>query len=276
MFSVSYQTLSQLNKQNDLQLEPYWLQSNLCSPRQYDWWFNTFNYLISRDHLTSHSLEPVSLDSVNSSVHSFNLDIKKQTELAKVLELLRLKHGFVKLNNETSKQQKFKVNLKIATKVAKYFQTLVDHLVLNKQQQQNSPSKDPMNAPSNQSIYFPVDCEFDYSPQEKLDYLKQLTVHYWTYVSQQLIKLKQLKSLDETYCNMEDLACSTIVVAEHAAMASYNESFSNNQSKVNSPSSSFESFTYFDYVEPEFRMKTQSETTPSSLESYDLCGKTLF
>ena len=236
---------------------------------------------MSRDHSSLRSSDSLSLDYVNESVHSFHLDTKKQTELAKVLELLRLKHGFVKLNSnkeacKQQQQQKFKINLKVAIKVAKYFQMLVDHLVLNKQQQQqqNSPGKE--SAPSNQSIYFPVDCEFDYSPQEKLDYLKQLTVHYWTYVSQQLIKLRQLKSLDETYCNMEELASSTIAIADHTTMASYNESISqSNQSKLNSPSSSFETFTYFDYVEPEFQMKSQPETTPPSLDSYDLCSNTL-
>ena len=140
---------------------------------------------------------------------------------------------------------------------------IVDQLTLIKQIKSTSPSKE--SSISNQSMYFPVDCELEYSPQEKLDYLKKLTAHYWSYVTQQSTKLKQLRSLEDSY--LEDLASST-VLADHTGMASYNESMSN-QSKITSPA--FETQFYFDYAEPDV-IQAKPETTTPSLDSYDLCG----
>lgn len=260
MYSVSFQALSQLNKTNDLKLEPYWLQANLCTQRQSDWWFNTYNYLVNRDNKVL--TQNLSLDNLNESGYSFSLDSKKQTELAKILELVRLKHGQIKLIHN-SKQEKYKINIRTCIKIVKYFQYLIDHLNLLKTISIASPNKgESHSSASNQSIYFPADCEIEYSPQEKLDYLKSITAHYWSYVTQQLIKLKQLKNLDETY---DDVASST-VLADHTAMASYNDSL-NNQSKLNSPALEYQ--FYFEFTEPEF---AKPETTTPSLDSYDLCG----
>ena len=59
----------------------------------------------------------------------FNIEIKKQTECAKILELLRLKNSIVRVNNlETQEQEKYQINLKVCIQVAKYLQLIVDRL----------------------------------------------------------------------------------------------------------------------------------------------------
>jgi len=121
-----------------------------------------------------------------------------------------------------------------------------------------------------------IDCEHDYSPKEKHDYFKLLTVHYWTYINEQLIKLKQLKCLDEgtltSSASIDHLIISsTLLLAnDQTTLASCN-----NNNSPNSNSALFDIQYYFDYTDQDYMRATTatSDTTTNtpSLDSYDLC-----
>jgi hypothetical protein len=111
-------------------MEPYWLQTNLCNDKQSDWWYNCYNFLFNRKKRLSQNGKPIEQ---LEDIRHFNLDIKKQTEYAKILELLRLKHGNIKIaNNSTKEIEIFQINLNIVVLVAKYFQSLVDKFKTSK------------------------------------------------------------------------------------------------------------------------------------------------
>lgn len=120
----------------NIDLEPYWLQENLCNQKQFTWWANCSKYLFHRRSLSkyttkpnnSESTEPLTIETLDAT-YKFNLDIKRQTECAKILEILRLKNSLVKvIDCETQEQEKYQVNLRVCVQVARYLQSLVDKM----------------------------------------------------------------------------------------------------------------------------------------------------
>jgi hypothetical protein len=100
------------------------------------------------------------------------LEPLKQSDMIKTLELIRLKSSWIKLQQTGAK---FKTNIRICIRMAKFLQHIWENL---------SGLSSTTEAQT---------C----SPREKSYYLKKYVLAYWNYVCKQLIKLKQLESLDE-------------------------------------------------------------------------------
>ena len=75
------------------------------------------------------SPKKLTIELLDNSSNNFTLDTKKQTDCARILELLRLKHGLVKIQNAVrNEQEAFQINLNVAVQVAKHLQALVDKI----------------------------------------------------------------------------------------------------------------------------------------------------
>jgi hypothetical protein len=178
LYSCLFQTISfikskQLNK-FDFMIQPYWLQENLCSAEQSDWWFFCSNFLFRPAQVKQNSN---SLSFFGDSL-TFNLtlDIKKQNELSKVLELIRLKINLVELKEQNLR---FKLNLKILINLTNYLQYLYN----------NEKSIFAANNLQQAESEFTI-----YSPKQKLNSLKQYLIKYWKYLTQYLVKMKLIVS----------------------------------------------------------------------------------
>ncbi len=104
-------------------IEPFWLQTNLCNPKQLAWWTNCTRYLFSRRSLSKYANSspqqlkkdqtPLTVESLEANFR-LSIDIKRQIELAKVIELLRLKNTIVKcLDMDSQETEKYQVNLNL-------------------------------------------------------------------------------------------------------------------------------------------------------------------
>lgn len=121
----------------DLDIEPFWLQSNLCNKEQMTWWSDCYNFIFNRKNSTKNisNQKNLTIEMIDSQF-AFNLEIKKQTELAKVLEIIRLKRNLIKVYNfELQQEEKYQVNLDVCIHVANYFQSLIDNFIISKNEE---------------------------------------------------------------------------------------------------------------------------------------------
>ena len=127
--------------------------------------------------------------------------VSRKNDLAKVLELVRLKSNSVKLA-ETS--TKYKLNLNICAYMAKYLQRFVD-----------------------ESVYLSRTDDFgqtNYSPKQKQVYLRLYLTRYWNFVCRQAIKLKQIENVNLTV----NADLSTTIIDNSELNDSMNQSISSN------------------------------------------------
>ena len=177
LYMTSFQAISFLKSQNNITnssfLLPFLLiSSNLCNQRQQEWWSHSYDILFKSEE-----------DRLKNSI-----DVKKQNNMVKILELVRLKSSIVKLSLDIASSkhvEKYKYNVKICVKLVKYLEYLVDNLKCN--QKINS---DKVNAPF---FYAESFC----TPKEKLNYFKRYKYIYWNFVCKQLIKLRQLALVND-------------------------------------------------------------------------------
>lgn len=102
---------------------------------------------------------------------------------------------------------------------------------------------------------FPIDCEKEFSPQEKLKYLKRVSVQYWNHLCKQMIKLKQLSKIDNDVSIMDDSRNFSINTTMDNSRASFSPSTANRRA--------YQAKFYFDYSE--------TGKTSRDLDGYDLC-----
>lgn len=188
LYSCLFQTISYVkgksSNRTDFFIQPYWLQDNLCEENQFDWWFHCANYLFKSNQqqlqaAKSKQNQLVLLDDTQLTLN-LNLDVKKQNELIKILELIRLKASMVFIKNTDFK---FKVNLKILINLTNYLQYLCN----------NEQKVFTANAYNSEYILF--------SPKQMVNFLKQYLIKYWHFLTKHLVNLKQVIStnnLDET------------------------------------------------------------------------------
>jgi hypothetical protein len=142
LYAVYLQCFSRKSQANHI--EPYLVESDLCTNDQYDWWF-IFMFAKYNTHKTK----------------GYKLNPKQETKLNSTIEILRL-------NRNKSKYMNFQICVKIALylqnkyKLEKY-QTvaIIDEKLLNDQHNQ-----------------------FEYlSPFEKSQLIFVYLVHYWSYIA---------------------------------------------------------------------------------------------
>ena len=239
-----------------INIEPFWLHSNLCHEKQSEWWFNAYNVLFNRDALSVQT-EPLSIENIDETP-KIHLDSQRLNETAKVLELIRLKSGLIKL--VTNHQEKFKLNLKICIKMAKYLQQLVDSF---------KSTTDPCIQVSPAS-------EPEFSPKEKLDYIEEITFHYWKYVCNQIVKSKQLSTLSESLSS--DLANLSVTTTTDEEL--FNRSIMSNLSPNTSTSTRHSTYQitqfYFEHYESisTDRLSLTSKDTDID-KTYDFCDENI-
>lgn len=284
LYSIVIQSISKNIRADQsevsLEIEPFWIQNNLSHPIQADWWSNCFNYLYHRrvssqtNEMKSNS-KLLSIESIENAFN-FKLEIKKQTDLAKVLEILRLKNCLVKLNSfESQEQEKFQVNLNVCVQVAKYLQSIIDKSKVSKALnaeclKQNSEfagmlektnilllhmSKESERSDMN-SFSFPIDYENEFSPHEKLKYIKRITVQYWNYICKQMIKLKKLKKIDDESLLDDSRLQKNLSICNDTI---------GSQMGLFSPSKKSQTLKYYFEYDENFAEKS------SDLDGYDLC-----
>jgi hypothetical protein len=118
-------------------LDPFWLQSDLCDQKQADWWHNCSNYLYHRRKQPVPAKNELDIEWIDKT-YNFNLEVNKQTEFAKILELVRLKNSVVKITNlETGDTERFQANQNVSIQVASYFQMVVDSLKITKKRSES-------------------------------------------------------------------------------------------------------------------------------------------
>ena len=131
-----YLNISQQQQQNsttgEVNTDPFFLQANLCNQKQLDWWTNCARYLFNRRSASKYSSTsppaPPTVEALEATF-KFSIDIKRQIELAKVLQLLRLKNSIVKcLDLESQETEKYQINLEACIELGKYLQWIVDKL----------------------------------------------------------------------------------------------------------------------------------------------------
>lgn len=192
------------SSKDEFLIKPYWVQENLCTEKQFDWWYNSTNYLFQSKTSKMNSKSISQIDSNIDEPLSFNIDSKKQNELSKILELVRLKSASIKYHSKN--ENKFKLNIKICISIAKYLQYLNDSLNRISLTGLMSPSKLKSNQTTNNpdekfTLSLVASPESIHSPKEKQSYLKYYLIKYWQYVIDQLIKLKHMPSLDQFDAN---------------------------------------------------------------------------
>jgi len=306
LFSATVQAIYLNSKQNattvvEVNIEPFWLQKNICNQKQLNWWTSCNKYIFNRRNLSKYSSSPqvkkdqtpLTIEALEAT-YKFSIEIKQQIELAKVLELLRLKNSMIKcLDLDSQETEKYQVNLLVCIELAKYLQRIVDQLksksekkslkmaslraylnakvelaevlqratVLLKEQtdKEEESGKERTGGDKKESAtdFYDIDCEQDFSPHEKLEYLKGISIQYWKYITKQLIKLKQLKRID-SQASMEDSRNFSI----------FNDStLGSRTSTFNSPNTyrSHQTKCYFEFNEIN-RLNGSSE-----IDGYDLC-----
>jgi hypothetical protein len=166
---------------------------------QQDWWQNCWNYLFKATQPTQKPKNITSIESIDFLNEQFfnyvQIDSKKQNDLVRILELIRLKSQTVKL--ETGK---FKLETDLCINVARNLQYWVDNFEKTTTQEttqsslnKNSPSKFSRDLYKTIPV---VNIELKYSPKEKLMYLKRYALAYWEFTAKRLIKMKQLSVID--------------------------------------------------------------------------------
>ena len=108
-----------------------------------------------------------------------------------------------------------------------------------------------------------LDCEQEFSPHEKLEYLKGISGQYWKYTTRQLIKLKQLRKIDSeaTLDDSRNLSvCNDTTLGSRRGDFSSPKSYRSHQVKC-----------YFEYSEVS---GPGAGKQSSELDSYDLCDET--
>lgn len=147
--------------------------------------------------------------SLDETAFFLKIDSKKQNEILKILELIRLKSPSVKISSDS----KYKINLEITLSVAKYLQFLndsIDHL------SSSEPLIERDKILKNYGQNFIIlNSEVNKSPKEKQFYIKNYLIKYWNFILKQLIKLKQISYSvedfqDDAVCDMSILNESTI------------------------------------------------------------------
>lgn len=119
---------------NSFDLDPFWLQGDLCDQKQSSWWLNCANYLYHRRYKQQQvpTKKELNIELIDRTFN-FNLEVTKQMELAKILELVRLKNSVVKVRNlDSGDMEKFQVNQNVCIQVASYLQAVVDSLKIAK------------------------------------------------------------------------------------------------------------------------------------------------
>ena len=187
LYLTSFQAISFLKQKKFISnanfLPPYWLTaSSLCTDKQQEWWFLCFNLLFKP-----------------KEKKITDIDSKKQNNLVKTLELIRLKSNLVKFTTEGKLVEKYKLNIKTCIMLVKYLQYLIESLT-------NNNKSDRLNA-----SFIHASSELFFAPKEKLKYLKRYKIAYWNFVCKQLIKLRQLSIVNDQ--SMERLDSSVILAS---------------------------------------------------------------
>ena len=108
--------------------------------------------------------------------------------------------------------------------------------------------------------------ETEYSPQEKLEHLQRISVHYWNYITKQMIKLKQLKLIDTENNTNESKNFGSVSFSSNANDSSV---MPNNRSSFSPLSNrrAYEAKYYFEFED------TVSEVATRLEDGYDLCDE---
>ena len=111
--------------------------------------------------------------------------------------------------------------------------------------------------------------ENEYSPQEKLEHLQRISVHYWNYITKQMIKLKQLKLIDTENNSNESKNFGSVSFSSNAA-ANDSSVMPNTRSSFSPLSNrrAYEAKYYFEFEE------AVSESASRLEDGYDLCDET--
>ena len=194
-YLTSFQAISLLKQQSSSDkktdfLLPFWLTaSNLCTEKQQEWWSICYTLLFK------------SKDKKHTEI-----DTKKQTNLAKILELVRLKSSVVKLTTDTKHVEKYKLNIKVCIKLVKYLQFLVENL-------SDKNKTDGLYGP-----FMAANSEIFYTPKEKLYYLKRYKFAYWNFVCRQIIKLRHLSLVNDQTLDSSQIVMANTSYANASAL----------------------------------------------------------
>jgi hypothetical protein len=233
MFACLFQTISYLKSKThqrsyDFFLQPYWLQDNLCTEVQANWWFHCTNRLFrpSSAAVKQPSSQQQNFLDDSQLTLSINLDAKKQNELTKILELVRLKTTTL---NIPSTEFKFKLNLKILISLASYLQYLYN----NEQEVFNAAGCNATTAHDTEFLL----C----SPRQRLGYLRQYLIKYWQFLTRHLVKLKQLVSVSNESADINNADPNQLNI-DFIDLSNLNDSTSSSAGQFMRPLSLFEDF----------------------------------
>jgi hypothetical protein len=172
------------------------------------------------------------------------MDTRKQNNFLKILELVRLKSSLVKLAESGAQQlDKYKQNIKTCIHLVKYLQHLIDSL--------NKPATKEASSTNMLSHGFlSASSELIFTPKQKLYYLNRYKNAYWSCIYKQLIKLKQLSSINEQSVDLDYSNASEVTLASYEA----------NTAQIVKPeeASSMNIKNFFDYYEP-FEMESGAD-----------------
>ncbi|CAF0719668.1 unnamed protein product [Brachionus calyciflorus] len=225
-YSTYYQALSLLSSSRPTtQLRPYWLESNsLSNNNQSEWWYySTQSIYGSNRNFFESPLDELSF--------KLNIDSKKKNELAKIIELIRLKSQTVSLTG-SKLEPKYKQNINISISIAKYLQFLND-CIEGLNLADKSPQLEADKIQENFAKTLASNTESNHSPRDKQSYLKHYLIKYWTYVLKELIKLKQVSSID---INTNESICESSILNESTMTlnSTTNQQFSSYENYFNS------------------------------------------
>ena len=229
-YSVFYQSLSKLKSKNRSCLKPFWLESNLSTFYQSDWWLHS-----SHEVLRSKTFKNFMSSSIDDLGFLKKIDNQKKNEILKILELIRLKNPSVKISTGLKNDLNYKFDLEIVISVAKYLQFLNDSIECLNETQPVVEQDKILETYGHRFVN--LKSESSKSPKEKQFYIKNYLIKYWDFILRQLIKLKQI-----FYSVEEDIDESL----NEASIL--NESTMNN---TNLPNLLYLFENYFTYYKPE-------------------------
>ena len=205
-YLVCYQSLAATTDERFARpTRPYWLESALCTREQHDWWFAATQHMLSKSIVAPGSSLALS-NTVVVDQHPLLVPTSKQqkqqpqaqSDLLKIVELVRLKSSWVRLSTSGGGGDKLKPNLRLCVHVAKQLQQLVDadadaerHSQKGGDLTTTSPSKAANLTASSSSS------EAHTTPKEKMRLMRKYALAYWTYCCRQLIKLRQMDAQDD-------------------------------------------------------------------------------
>lgn len=213
---MSLQAVSYLSEE---ELLPYWLNRTLSKAYQQTWWTQSLDFLLNKAKSKSTS--------------------DQQTSINRFLELIRLKSNTIKLsdheldgsvksdgkqnNRQSVKYEQYKQNLIIVIKLTLYLQYM-----LNAFSSKFKLNKLKTETDGNSSIYLNANYESDmddlsddyllidpligneyeseFSPKQKIDQLTSYLMQHWSYLTRELIKLKQIRGACNDIEDLHDLS----------------------------------------------------------------------